>query len=70
MTYELWDLQTRNCLGTFSSRGEAFDAVRSIAQEQPDLVMHLELAGEDADGAQLLKATGQELADLAVTHAA
>jgi len=68
VTYELWDLQTRNCIGTFTSRTEAFDAVRSLSEEQPDLVSHLELAGEDTDGDQLLKVTGQELADLA--HAA
>jgi hypothetical protein len=65
VTYELWDLETRNCLGTFASRREAFDAVRSLAQEQPDMVSHLELAGEDASGEQLVKVTGQELADLA-----
>jgi hypothetical protein len=65
VTYELWDLRTRNCLGTFTSRGEAFNAVRSIAEEQPDLVSHSELAGEDVTGEQLLKATGQELAYLA-----
>ena len=65
MTYELWDLRNRNSLGTFSSRTEAFSAVRSIVQEQPELIPDLQLDGEDADGAQVLKVTGQELAELA-----
>jgi hypothetical protein len=65
MTYELWDLRNRNSLGTFTSRTDAFGAVRSITKEQPDLVPDLQLDGEDADGEQVLKVTGQELAELA-----
>jgi hypothetical protein len=63
MTYELWDLRHRNSLETFASRTEAFDAVRSVAQDQPDLVPDLRLDGEDANGEQVLKVTGQELAE-------
>jgi hypothetical protein len=65
MTYELWDIRNRNSLGTFASRIEAFDAVRAIADDQPDLVADLELDGQDAQGQQVLKAAGQELAELA-----
>lgn len=65
MTYELWDIRNRNSLGTFASRSEAFDAVRSITHDQPELVPDLELDGEDADGEQVLKVAGQELAELA-----
>ncbi|MBJ7610342.1 MAG: hypothetical protein JF887_13060 [Candidatus Dormibacteraeota bacterium] len=65
MTYELWDLRNRNSLRTFTSRPEAFEAVRSITHEQPELVPDLEVDGEDADGEQVLKVTGQELAELA-----
>jgi hypothetical protein len=65
MTYQLWDLRHRNSLGTFASRTEAFNAVRSIAQDQPDLVPDLRLDGEDGNGEQVLKVTGQELAELA-----
>ena len=64
MTYELWDLRHRNCLGAFASRQEAFEAVRAIIQEQPDLVETLELDGEDEAGRQVLKASGHELAEL------
>lgn len=65
MTYELWDLRHHNSLGTFTSRAEAFGAVRSITHEHPDLVPDLQLDGEDGDGEQVLKITGQELAELA-----
>ena len=64
MTYELWDLRHRNCLGAFASREQAFGAVRAIVEEQPDLVETLELDGEDDAGRQVLKASGHELAEL------
>ena len=65
MTYELWDIRNRNSLGTFASRSEAFDAVRAIVDDQPDLIQDLQLDGQDSAGEQVLKATGNELAELA-----
>lgn len=65
MTYELWDLRHRNSLGTFPSREQAFEAVRAIVDDQPDLIETLELDGEDEAGLQVLSARGQELAELA-----
>jgi len=64
VTYELWDLTNRNCLGAFASRESAFDAVHAILREQPDLMETLELDGEDEGGRLVLKASGRELAEL------
>ncbi len=64
MTYELWDLDHRNCLGVFLSRDEAFDAQRSIVEEQPDLVETLERDGEDDAGRWVLEASDHEPAEL------
>lgn len=65
VTYELWDRRNGNNLGTYETRGEAFQNVLAIARNYPDLAADLELDREDGHGRQLLRVIGSELVDLA-----
>ena len=63
MTYELWDLVSRNMIDWFEDRDSALQAVHAyIDADEADLVL---LIVRDESGATLLTSTGQVLADWA-----
>lgn len=66
MTYEVWDRDTANRLGEFSSADAAYDLVRCIEIDMgPDTVDDLVLAITDQDGGTMVLAEGKDLIQLA-----
>ena len=65
MTYELWDLTSRNMIDWFEAPGDALDAVRAYLEAgEASLVA---LIVRDASGAITTSATGFALAEWAAT---
>jgi hypothetical protein len=66
MTYELWDMKSRNVIGGYRSKAEALAVVRdAIGRHGRDYADLLFLGCEDKNGRSHPIAQGQELADLA-----
>lgn len=62
MTYEVWDRDTSNRLGKFSSEDAAYDLVRTIERDLgPAAVDDLVLAVTDQDGGMMVVAEGRDL---------
>ena len=67
MTFELWDMRSRNAIGGFESKAAALAAVRKLIDDHGrDYVDDLFLGCEDGRGNSKPIAKGQELADLAL----
>ncbi len=70
MTFELWDMRSRNAIGGFDSESAALAAVRQlIADHGRTYVEDLFLGCEDAEVNSRPIAKGQQLADLALAAA-
>jgi hypothetical protein len=66
MAYQLWELESRNCVAEFASRSEALAAVRAMTSGRgKDSVASLLLVKEDGDGDLEEIASGTALARLA-----
>lgn len=64
--FELWDIASSNLLGTYPTKEEALEAVRSIiVADGPNTLSALLLAGEDDRGRSVTIASGAKLAELA-----
>lgn len=71
MTFELWDLTTRNITGFFESKEAALAAVRTAVKEHGrEYAEPLLLVSEDSRGRSRTVAEGGELVDLAFRAAA
>lgn len=65
MPFQLWELESRNCIAEFATRSEALAAVREIVAEHGAAsVASFLLVSEDADGNVQKVASGRELAAL------
>ncbi len=63
MTYELWDTESRNLVGTYESESEALDFVCRVAREKGwEAAEMLALGEEEKAGRPSLLASGGELA--------
>lgn len=66
MFYVVWDVETGNLIGDFSTKDEALSLVRELlADNTPDYVDALSLGCTDDDGETRLVAEGQQLASMA-----
>lgn len=64
-TYELWDTETNNIVGAWSSEIQAFDVIRKAARANGEAaVRDLALILETDDGESQLIAEGRELLEL------
>jgi hypothetical protein len=71
MTYELWNVRTRNAIGQFATRAEALACVReAIRRHGRGYADALLLGTEDSLGRSKPIARGQALADLALADGA
>ena len=62
MNYELWDVETGNCLGWFTAEDEALAFVRSLLDRYgTNYADALELGTEDAQGNFLGSSSGASL---------
>src|SRR6266540_2783086 len=69
MAYQLWELDSRNCVAEFRSRREALEAVRGMtAQDGASAAVSLLLVCERRDGDLEKIASGADLAQLAVAE--
>jgi hypothetical protein len=69
MSYELWDIETRNIIGTFESEAQALHATRDlIARNAPAYPDALALVFEDDQGESSLIVKGPRLASRAAAH--
>src|SRR6266542_3179006 len=69
MAYQLWELDSRNCVAEFRSRREALEAVRGMtAQDGASAADSLLLVCERRDGDLEKIASGADLAQLAVAE--
>jgi hypothetical protein len=67
MTYELWDLTTRNLTGFFATEGDALQAVRTAVEERGrSYAEAFALVREDARGRSTTIARGMELVERAL----
>ena len=67
MLFELWDMRSRNGIGSFASEAEALHAVQKLIEEHGrSFVDELFLGCEDDQGNSKPVAKGKELADLAL----
>jgi len=67
MTFELWDMRSRNAIGSFDVKASALAAVRELMEDHGRAyVDDLFLGCEDDHGNSKPIAKGQELADLAL----
>jgi hypothetical protein len=70
MTFELWDMRSRNAIGGFDSKAAALAAVRQLIEDHGrSYVDDLFLGCEDDQGNSTPIAKGQQLADLALSAA-
>ena len=70
MTYELWDLPSRNLIGTYATRREALADLRAaIANHGVDYVADFMLGQEDVEGHSRMIAKGSDLVTLALADA-
>jgi hypothetical protein len=66
MSYELWDTETRNMVGTVESEADALEAVRElVALNRPVYPDALALVFEDDEGETTMIARGSGLASRA-----
>jgi hypothetical protein len=69
MTYELWDLTTRNLTGFFATEDEALQAVRAaVEQHGLSYVEAFALVQDDAWGRSTTIARGMELVERALAN--
>jgi hypothetical protein len=69
MTYELWDLTTRNLTGFFATEDEALQAVRAaVEQHGRSYAEEFALVQEDAHGRSTTVARGIELVERALAR--
>ena len=70
-TYELWDIETSNIIGSFPSVGEALDVVLTLLDAYGSgYANDLALTRRHGTLEAGLAATGKELLDLSERHAA
>lgn len=67
MIFELWDMRSRNAIGSFESKSEALAAVRELVEDHGRThADDLFLGCEDEEGNSKPIAKGRQLADLAL----
>jgi len=64
-SFELWDRESQNLVGDFSSQDEALAFVRSLAEQDGELAAAALSLSEASGDHVALVATGAELLDLA-----
>jgi hypothetical protein len=70
MTFELWDMRSRNAIGGFDSEAAVLAAVRQLIEDHGrSYADDLFLGCEDDEGNSRPIAKGQQLADPALTAA-
>ncbi|MGH2560412.1 MAG: hypothetical protein ACRDJH_15225 [Thermomicrobiales bacterium] len=68
-TYELWDIETGNIVGDFSTADDALKVVQGLLDSYgPDYASDLTLSGRDGTNDARVIASGQQLVDMLERH--
>lgn len=68
MVFEVWDVPSRNLIGTYDSVDEALTELRLSYDEHPDSLEGLLLGAESEEGTSMKIAEGPALRSLVLHH--